>query len=370
MDTPKRRIRRRNPGTKKLFLMIILVCVILLMFFKLIVPMVGTASRYAYTAIKSYYLTSKEFYFNSTKLSANEVAQFESDNWAGTDKFSVEIAINTLNNLTEYSKVDVTYDLNYSYALYDGDDNMYSNPEEYFDFSITGDDAIGPTGIRRTIYCKSDTNPTGDNFDNIRFTVDPTPASKKNLKNNDYIIVKITANSVEPFTQTLQGEFKIIVGSLGMSYEIDDTSLNPYLNLVITNTRNYYLVDQEFSYVDSVGDTINEAVGQKIFIDNYLEAISKDNSIVDKAHSLLVTLDFDPTEVVLDTTSEVYLNSKPTDITYTSIDSVNYVNSISFKVDAEESKVIKFYKKTAAKDYTYPGDGTSPSVITVTDHDA
>ena len=37
--------------------------------------------------------------------------------------------------------------------------------------------------------------------------------SLNNLKHNDYVFVKITAKSTDPYTTTLVGEFKIIIGN-------------------------------------------------------------------------------------------------------------------------------------------------------------
>ena len=51
-------------------------------------------------------------------------------------------------------------------------------------------------------------------------------------------------------------------------------------------------------------------------------------------------------------TSPAYL--KKTNETYTTINNNQYVNSITFKVDAISSEVVKFYKNDTKKNYTYP----------------
>ena len=100
-----------------------------------------------YTAIRTFYLNSKEFYFNSNKLSAN-VATFESDNWSGKSAYEVEINMNSKKNLEEYSTVDVSYDITYEYYVYHANGNMYtddngeSKAAEMLDFSLLSKDRV------------------------------------------------------------------------------------------------------------------------------------------------------------------------------------------------------------------------------------
>ena len=51
-------------------------------------------------------------------------------------------------------------------------------------------------------------------------------------------------------------------------------------------------------------------------------------------------------------TSPAYL--KRVSETYTTINGYSYVNGISFKIDAIDSEVVKFYKTDTSRDYTYP----------------
>ena len=51
-------------------------------------------------------------------------------------------------------------------------------------------------------------------------------------------------------------------------------------------------------------------------------------------------------------TSEAY--QEAVNITTQVINGYNYVNSISFKIDALSSKMIKFYKIDTTQNYTYP----------------
>ena len=51
-------------------------------------------------------------------------------------------------------------------------------------------------------------------------------------------------------------------------------------------------------------------------------------------------------------------------VSTTTIGGYDYINSISFKIDAMSSEQVKFYKIDTTKNYTYPsGQGTS--IVTV-----
>ena len=102
----------------------------------------------------------------------------------------------------------------------------------------------------------------------------------------------------------------------------------------------------------SVGNQIDEATY------NALSATNKS-----KCASSIVTLTFDPTKVLLDMTSEVYYEA--TSVSRTTVNGHQYISSISFKIDAMSSKLIKFYKVNAALNYTYPNNNNQ-SIITVT----
>lgn len=83
---------------------------------------------------------------------------------------------------------------------------------------------------------------------------------------------------------------------------------------------------------------------------------------------MVVTLDFDPRDVLLDTASGVYLRALESgNIAYENINGDDYVNHLVLKVGAEESKVVRFYKVHAENNYTYQsGDMTAEtSIVTV-----
>ena len=161
----------------------------------------------------------------------------------------------------------------------------------------------------------------------------------------------VETTATEPYTKTLSGTFALVVGHYGLSYEIDDSINSPYLNIRITNTLDYYVVRQAFG---------NYTVGTQLDVDTYLD-LSDTNK--EKCASSIITLAFDPTEILLDMTSEEYQNALS--VNTETINGYEYINSISFKIDAMSSNQIKFYKVDVSENYTYPNNNDS-SIITVT----
>ena len=88
----KTRIRRKNNGYRKLLMLLILLFIIVALI-RIIIPASVTFSRYVYSKVRSYYLNSKEFYFNSDKL-AVDTAYFEASNWSGVDLYEITINMN------------------------------------------------------------------------------------------------------------------------------------------------------------------------------------------------------------------------------------------------------------------------------------
>lgn len=348
----KTRIRRRNSGYKKLILILIIIFIIIQIFIRVIVPATVTFSRYVYKVARNFYFNSVAFYFNSDKLAEDDSAKFESDNWSGADMYTVTINMNSKKNINEVTKVNVDYNIKADCKVFNKEGKEYT--EDILDFVIaetTSDDYNPDTGIDRTIFATT-------NMSSFDFSVNLKP--NITLENGDYVFVTITATSTKPYTKTLTGTFKIIIGKQGMSYQIEDEAYSPYLNVIVTNTRDYYIVDTAFD---------GHNVGSTLKISEYLALTDEQKN---NCHSMNIELSFDPKEVVLDTTSVEYLSAKENNmISHVNIqeddgNTYEYINNIKFKIDAEESKVIKFYKKVAKNDYTYPTTGTSSSIVNIT----
>lgn len=346
----KTRIRRRNGGYKKVFISLIILFITIFIFIKGIVPATITFSRYVYKGIRNFYFNSVSFYFNSDKLAEDDSAKFEANNWSGADTYSVTINMNSRKNINEVSKVNVDYNIKADCKVYKADGTEYTG--DLVDFVIaetTDDDYNASEGINKTIFATN-------NMAAFDFSVSLKP--NVNLENDDYVFITITATATSPYKKTLSGTFKIIIGRPGMSYQIEDEAYSPYCSLIITNTRDYYTVDSAFG---------NYNVGSTLEISEYLTLTDEQKA---KCHSMKIELNFDPNEIALDTASIDYINAKKNNqIEYTDItnqsETIQYVNKITFNIDAEESKVLKFYKNVAANDYTYPTVGTSNSVVTV-----
>lgn len=345
----KTRIRRKNGGIRKLLFFLILLFITIFVFIKVFVPGVTTFSRYVYSVVRSFYLNSKEFYFNSDKLSAT-TATFESSNWSGVGEYEVPINMNSKKNINEHAKTDIIYQIEYDYEVCKATGGNYD--KSCVDFYLKDSNRqpidLTRTPIERTIFT------TSDYTDTFFFSVIPNGTVA--FKNRDFILVTITAKSTKPYTSELIGEFKLIIGNQDVTYKIEDEPYNPYAELIITNEFDYY-----------VSKTNSE---DRITIDEYLALTPTQR---DNYYSKKIELTFDPNEVVLDTTSGVYVeainNTDTTDIAYTTITKTHtgtggtpvvtnseYISYISFYIEAEESKVIKFYKVDASQDYTYDTD--------------
>lgn len=302
--------KKKSFSKKQIFILCSTVILLFLCF--------GTSlGRFIYDEIKNVYFNSKNFYFESDKL-ATKMARYQIDNWNGVDPHSITINMNSLKNNLVKSETDITYTISYRCS-----DNIICNSSK--------DNSI--------IYSATNTD---------YFTITLTP--NQILNDGDSVWMEVTATSQEPYTKTISGRFVLTVGYYGLSYEITDNEKDVYLDLKITNTLDYYKVIKSFDAYQ---------VGDKIDITTYLNLseINKKNCA-----SAVIELEFDPSTVLLDMTSSVYLNSLTSEVT--TINGFDYINKISFSIDAISSQIIKFYKIDSTKNYTYPLNG-NPSVITV-----
>ncbi len=337
-ERKKTRVRRKNMGVRKVLLILILIF-IAIQLVRMIVPAAITFSRYVYSKVRSYYFATQEFYFTSDKLASGNGAYFETSNWSGVGNYDIRVNILTKNNSNEGTSVDVPYTITATYEVCNKDGVPYANPADYVTFYLSKNS--GRVEV------------SANNKDYFDISVTKT---ERELNDDDYIKIYVTAESQSPYIETLKGEFKIGIINLGMSHQIDDKPYDPYCSVTVTNTRDYYVVDTAFG---------GYAKDQSISIDEYLALSDADKA---KCSSMNVTMEIDPREVVLDTTSEVYLTALEQNlVNYTTIDGFSYINKIQLHVDAEESRVVKFYKKDISKDYTYPNTNGEGPVVTVLD---
>ena len=370
----KTRVRKKNMGFKKLIILFLLIFIIIQLLTKVIVPGAVTVSRYMYSVARGYYLNTKKFYFNSDKLSDSlNPAHFKADNWSGVDPYEITIKVNSRKNNIEFAPMDIEYDIEATYTVFKSDGTEYENAKDLVMFSLLDKENVtsenytddnGKSKIRYTtngvIYASTQAN--NQDYFRIKFELAPNVS----LNDNDYVYIQVKANSVSPYKVNLEGDFKVYIGNLGMSYKIEDSAYNPYLNVIVTNTLDYYTADSDFSYTSSDGQVVSCEAGKTIIsISDYINCLTEDQKKM--CHSMNIQLDFNPENVVMDTTSNAYLISESQGNTILQDKSgYQYVNSIKFALDAEESKVIKFYKIDSTKDYTYPlGDLTQTPVVKV-----
>lgn len=274
--------------------------------------------RYVTNSVNNFFMRSKEFYFYSDKLSEDKDI-FQIENWSGVDDYIITINMNSRKNNLEVANYNIGYNITYSCS-----DNAICQ------LSKTSGIILGAT-----------------NTDFFNLTITPNTQ----LETGDKVVVNIEATSTSNYTKTLKGQFTLVVGQEKVTYKITDEKDKPYMDLRITNTLSYYIVEENFGAY---------TVGQKIDIDTYLELTEEEKS---KCHSSIVTVAFDPNIILLDNTSENYQNA--TNITTTIIDGKSYIKSITLPIEAISSADLRFYKVDISQNYTYPNKD-NVSVVTVT----
>ena len=298
---------------QKLFLLYVLIFILILGSF--------TFARYAYQGLKAYFFQTKKFYFNCDKLT-EAGSSIEMTNWSGVGQYSITFNMNSYANNLLFSDDNINYDI-----VYRCSDNVTC--------SVENDKTNG-------------TIPNNRHTDS--FTIVITVPTETVLHDDDRVELYVETTSTTPYIKKLKGTFALVVGHYGLSYQIDDSKNSPYLITRITNTLDYYVVREAF------GDY---QVNHQIDIPTYLSLSDSDKA---KCASSIITLTFDPTKILLDMTSQNYQDA--INVSTTTIGGYDYINSISFKIDAMSSEQVKFYKIDTTKNYTYP-NGQGTSIVTV-----
>lgn len=286
-------------------------------FFLAFIAFIPTLGRYVSNEIRNFYLSSKNFYFNSDKLQPNGIV-YQVENWSGVDSYDVTFNMNSYKNNTVFSETDISYNIKYTCS---------SNVT----CTITKTEGV----ITKDKHTDS-------------FTITITPKSA--IEDGEKAWVEVETNSTSPYKKTLKGKFNVVVGKMGLSYEINDEVGSTYFEVAVTNTLDYYIAKEAFN---------NYKVGEKIDMKTYLSFSEEEKN---KCASSIVTINFNPNTALLDMTSTAYLNAL--NVTNQTIDNYTYINGLSFKVDALSSFKVKFYKVDSTKDYTYPF-GTNNSIVQV-----
>lgn len=310
---PKKRyqfkMKNNLKKTQILLIMAILICII---------SFIVIFGRYLTNNVNDFFVRSKEFYFYSDKLE-EDTAVFQVDNWSGVDDYVITVNMNSRKNNLKAASYDIGYTISYTCS----------------------DNAICQLSKTEGIIYSN------NNSDYFNLTITPN----RQLETGDKVVVEIEAKSTAKYQKTLKGKFTLVVGKEKLSYQITDKPQNPYMELSLTNTLSYYIVNEAFG---------NYSVNNKIDIDTYL-ALTEENKA--KCSSAIVTISFNPEQVLLDITNESY--SKAKNIETTTVNGKTYINKFTILIDAISSTDLRFYKVDVSKDYTYP-NGNEPSVLSIT----
>lgn len=297
-----KRLKKINIKFLKRKKFIILICILLL-----VITSSLTFGKYFHDGLQNFYFQTKKFYFNSDKLK-DKTATYSLDNWSGAGEYTININMNSIKNNLLKAETDISYNITYQ--------------------------------CPSTVTCQI-TKTSGviyGSVNNDSFNIVVTPNTT--FHDGDTILIYVSATSTSPYEKTISARFILKVGKIGLSYEITDEEKSPYLEFRITNTIDYYTVEEAF-------DDYN--VGDRIDIGPYLNLPS---SKKDKCYSAYITLTFDPNVVRLDLTNPSYLIK--TNETTSLIEGNSYINGYTFKMEAISSQMVRFYKVNPLNNYTYP----------------
>ena len=244
--------------------------------------------KFVYNAARDRYLSSKKFYFESDLLSTSEITTTY-QNWDGLGIYEVDVNMYSMkNNLERYDgelNYSVTLTYNSSYIL------CALEPDEFVNHtggSVT-DSYIGETDLKIPVSNEG------------KFTIYVKAKEGATLEtliddpNTDGYNINITAYTSEPYTKTLKGKVNLKITDV--DYSAKDQKDVPYVILTVKNKR---------------------------------------------SHNADVTVKLKNTNILrFDMTDNAYIKSIETD----PISGI--IKSVTFEMEKESSKNIKFYKAQA-----------------------
>lgn len=292
-------------------------------------------ARYSVDLIKNRFFLTQNFYFSSNKLK-EETAEYIIEHWSGTSQYDIAISMQNTSNLLLKTSKDISYSISCETLSTDSvnaTDVSCSLPDDGLDRKILKDN-------------------TSDSF-----IVSLNYTGSENLSEGDSIKVKVTATSSDPYIKTLSATFELFVGYYGITYKIEDKTNQVYFMSVITNAKNFYVVQNAFT--DEIGSFEEN---RKIDIDVY-NKLSDENK--KNCASAIIKLEWNVNEVQLDTTNYQYLNRDTSHDNWEflqNVDGADYIKALQFNMNAESSVAVKFYKTRVANNYSYPEKTGSPIV--------
>ena len=257
----KKEVKKKN--TRKVIKINPIVLLIILAIVIFLTPKFVSTAKYIYNAIHEHYLSSKDFYFSSDKLSINHTEYEITNNWSGAEPYIITVNMSSKENDMAYTEADINYNISYTCS-----DNVQCTLNKTTS-TIVG---RGNSGVNEDY-----------------FTVTISPSGNTALAEGEQAWVDITASSTSPYTQTITGKLILEVGSADISYEIIDKANQQYLTVNITNSQsvganvtlsydpNVVLLDMTSRFrLNAAGNTNSQLNGYNYFnsITSYVESLS------------------------------------------------------------------------------------------------
>ncbi len=213
------------------------------------------------------------------------------------------------------------YEIEFDLYSYENELSLFTYEGVGLQYKITGtvnDSTKASVHINSTGAGNTETSyiPNETNIKPIKIYLKP----KSSLAAGDTVTVTVTAETTTPYKKNISAKFEIPISEAALSYKIKDSQHSIYATLEVLNAKS-----------------------------------------VEKQ----ITLSFDPSKVMIDVSDPAYINRVSQ--TTTTISDVEYVNSVTIKLEPESSQGIKFYKTNKEDDYTYPGGTMGSMIVTITE---
>ncbi len=289
--------------------------IIILIMIILLLPLGITFSRYVIENIKNYLMEANNFFFNSDKLVEGGIT-YGINNWGGGTYIDIQFQLNNHKNNILTSDADIVY-------------------------TVEAD--CDETKVTCVLSSESGVIQVAEKTDEFLLRVTPIVE----FQDNQSISVTLTANATSPYEKELSATFVITVGRRGIDYEIRDEEWRAYLMFNVTNSLETIIAKEAFG---------TYAVGDPVTLTAYQALSAADKA---KCASIIVTLSFDPADVILDTTSEIMKEATFHTRTY---QGVSYIDQVTFAMDQLQSQEVRFYKRDISIDYSYPQTQSTPVI--------
>ena len=261
-----------------------------------------TYGKVVYNIVNSYYLETKDFYFNSDSLDVLTKNHFI-NNWDGSNSYSFTINLNNRKNTYISTQSDIDYSVQYSCS---------SNA------LCVVDKSFGV--IKENEY---------DDFLNVSLTLN------EDYKIGEDVYFNISVSSLSPYSKTISAKYVFSISSNSISYKIIDKADTDYFTLRIFNNNDYYFIKKIFNNYK-----IDDIISSKEY-DN-LEDMYKKN-----CYSNVITIDFNPDYLYVD--NSVFNNGDVFDL---NVGDDSYYNHFKLYSLSQTETDIRFYKKNRSIDYS------------------